>query len=829
MTFNFKSLIGAWIVTTTLMLPARMACMAQEVDSGRTFVSDVRKGEGFPSAGPLDVVDSGLPASNSDEYQRFTPFPVNSPNFIEDNVTTLRELPPLPSLMQAPDPTPAAALNAVEVSSASEVPPQISSVPAGGSSIPGVLPMLEEFDARPGIFGIPGRRCLHCGATSQPLDPDNNPVGMCQVCGHDVRGKPAFGLQSAFRLGWWAPSTRGNAVKIGEFQSLSASPFWDLDSISTSRSQTLDLSLSGLDNEANSVRSFFYGSGLTAKFEYEKFWRQLDHIPPPGFDLDSGSPGPTDKVVSEDTNVGEDYAIRVQQLNTTIKGQITPDLKWKLDLWGMRKSGERQANAMAHCFNINTPPAGADRTCHVLSQRQQIDWTTLEVTPGLEARVGKSTVEYSRNMRTFGQNDQVVDRTYTAFNFSPAFDAQGDSFVYGWVPESFTRTDRFKMNVPLNDVNQLYSHFYFGNTDNKFRETHRQFNGLDIRLTNSKFQNIKLVAYSKLDKQRNDLPSTYLTASPYGANSGTIGTFEPSSLRHPIDYTGFRGGLKGNWQSPSRHWLSMTAGYEYFGLGRKFAQYNTLAGTFSQEDTQTHQIQFGPYVRVSPTLDTYIRYKGGFMFNPLIGVREADGQFNTNQPERVHRVEVGGTWHPTSNFLATTMFGIENSWHDSQYAHFDEDKYPILFTVWYAPTSRLSLSGGYAFLSNWIDQDITIGFLNSPTETSQWNYDGFSNLVNANANFSYTERTQLQGGFEWSQGSNSFFTPASTAGANWSSLPTYSNVNVQTRRVNLGVDHQIRPNVGTYFRYSHFDYEDVSAPLNSGTLDLFLSGLSIVR
>lgn len=677
----------------------------------------------------------------------------------------------------------------------------------------------------------PGIHCQHCGAVqtvrfSQPVEGGWH---ACGHCGHDVQGRSAFGPDLAARFGWWASSTDGSPVKVGEYQDLSPSQFWDLDGIWTNGRRTLDLTATGTDNETNNLRAYAYGPVVTGKFEYQRFLHRLDHVPLSGFDLNSGVPGPTDVVVSDDLNVGEDYAIRVQRLKASVKGQLTKNLKWKVDLWGMRKSGERQANAASHCFNINPPPGAADYTCHVLSQRQRIDWTTLEIKPTVEACVGGAVVEYSRTMRTFGQNDQRVTRTYTAWDYSPAFGTEGPPFLYGFVPESYTQIDRAKLNVPLGKSNQLYTHLYFGDTKNEFRGTHRDFNGFDLRLTNRSFDDVTLVSYAKLDTQRGGVPTQYLTAPPFGINAGVPGEFEPSSLRHPIEYTGGRVGLKGNWQSPSQNWLSLVSGYEFFDLNREFVTYSTLSGTYTQEDTQMHQLNFGPRIRVSPTLDTYIRYRGGFVHNPLIGVRAADGRFNTNQPEQLHRIELGGTWSPMSNLIATCMFGIENSWNDSEYADFDEDNYPILFTLWYAPTKRLSLTGGYAFLSNWIDQDITIGFLNSPTETTQWNYGGTYNFVSVAANYAYSKRTQLVSGFEWGRGNNAFSVPPSVAGADWSALPSFSDVIVETRRINVGLDHQFRPSFGSYFRYIHFDYEDESEDFNSGTADMFLGGVSWVR
>ena len=110
------------------------------------------------------------------------------------------------------------------------------------------------------------------------------------------------------------------------------------------------------------------GPDASAKVDFQRYLRRLDHDPLAGYDLDNPvPPGPNDNVVSEDLNVGEDYAIRVQELDARFKGRLTDNLKWRLNLWGQRKFGERQTNAVAHCFNINAPaPAGANgNNCHV--------------------------------------------------------------------------------------------------------------------------------------------------------------------------------------------------------------------------------------------------------------------------------------------------------------------------------------------------------------------------------------------------------------------------------------------------------------------------------
>jgi hypothetical protein len=233
-------------------------------------------------------------------------------------------------------------------------------------------------------------------------------------------------------------------------------------------------------------------------------------------------------------------------------------------------------------------------------------------------------------------------------------------------------------------------------------------------------------------------------------------------------------------------------------------------------------------MRWSPTRTSYVRYKVAFIEDPLIGVREHNGRFNTNQPDQTHSVDIGGTWAPLENLVATAQFTIFNSWNSSKFANFNEDNYPFFCTLFYAPTDRLSLTGGYAYLSNWINQDITLGFTvpTRPdlTETTNWNYRGQNHLINVNANYAWTSRVNLMAGYEWNHGTNNFTVPPSPVGANWSQLPSLSDVNVETQRATLGADFQPYRNTSLYARYVLYDWNDIAANFDSGTANMFLFG-----
>ena len=637
------------------------------------------------------------------------------------------------------------------------------------------------------------------------------------------------------RFGWWGVTDSGAGNKVGEFQDLDSSPFYDIDGIFSDGRNTVDFWGSGLDQEANNARLRFYSPNVSARVDYNRFIRRLDHDPLYGTPI-TGPILADDNVITEDLNLGQDYAIRVQTLKASVKGQLTDHIDWRVNYWEMRKTGERQANATGHCFDLDPAPGSQTNKCHVLSQRQQIDWTTTEVEPVVRARYDDFTIEYARTMRTFGQGDDLVTRTYTRFNYSPASGTGGNPFVYAFVPETETDIDRLKVTSQLSDNNELYAYLFDGQTRNNYRKTERNFRGFDARVTNTTFDSLTLTGYANMIKEANDYPQFFVDDE------------SALTVNHPLSYARNRFGLKSRWRpfyesdifvtdfDPWRN-LSITSGYEYYTLERDYATYSSARlGTFSQPDTKRHEVQLGLAMPWTSTLDQYIRYKGRFTEDPLIGVRESTGRFNTNQPEQEHGVDIGGTWNPRKDFMATAQFSLVNRWNYSTYPtlapsnapiHWSEDDYPIVTTIWYAPTDKLSLTGGYSYFSNWIDQDITIGFRGDPIETSTWDYGGQSHVVSANANYAYSQRVRLNGGIEWNWGRNSFSVPASFTGADWTQLPSFSDVNVVTTRYTAGIDYIFSDYSTLYFRYNFFDYEEKVADIDSGTAHFFLAGVSM--
>ena len=126
--------------------------------------------------------------------------------------------------------------------------------------------------------------------------------------------------------------------------------------------------------------------------------------------------------MKEDLTVGKDFAIRVQELDTSFKGKLTRNVELAAQRLGYAKTrrapGHRDG-ALLHgsqCYRYQRQPR--DRpACHILSQSQRIDWLTAEIEPVLEGRFGPVTAEYSRTMRALTTDDQLVTRPYDNFGF----------------------------------------------------------------------------------------------------------------------------------------------------------------------------------------------------------------------------------------------------------------------------------------------------------------------------------------------------------------------------------------------------------------------------
>jgi hypothetical protein len=634
----------------------------------------------------------------------------------------------------------------------------------------------------------------------------------------------------ALRFGGWGTVTHGSPDGVGEYQSLASSPFWDVDGLWTDSTRTLNFTATGLDNEDTQAGFQFYSPGLKASAGFQQFPHRLGQEPLTNFEHANG-------FQTQNLNVGEDYAIRVQEFKGDVGAYLTDNIKFRVQAWGMHKFGDRQANAMTHCFQAQ---GTSGRNCHVLSQSQHIDWLTMEVTPRLEGRFGPVTIEYSRVMRQFTQDDQPVFRSY---NGLPPI-LVGD-FPYAIVPENTTQIDQLRVGVDLTDRTRFYGYGWGGQTENHFRDVRRDYVGYDLRLTDSTLQGFSVTLYTTGKHENGTVPTTYLPDETQGLTPQQT----QALIRAPVEYHRTTAGLRGRWrplpEDPLFGRLSLTGGYEYELLDRDYAVYkqSSDAFIFGQQNTATHTVYAGVQQLWTPELDTYARYKVLFIRNPLYGFSEASGVVNTSLPEQKHIVECGAGWYPTGNFGFSANQEFDLGWQSGHnfpvpgnVVDFGEQSYATTLTAWYAPTPKLSLTAGASFLSNWIDQNITLGDdflgfgnpggdLTAPV-TRRWNYGGRAAVLSFKADQRLCPSVWAHASYEYVRG-NDRFDNRGFADL-WPDLPVYSSVVVVTQRVGAGIDWKPREMMSVYLRYIYFNYSDDSPAHKSGTAHFILGGLEMI-
>jgi hypothetical protein len=664
---------------------------------------------------------------------------------------------------------------------------------------------------------------------------------------------------------------QGSPAKTGEYQDLKPSPFWDFDGISSDGRQTLNVYGTGTDNESSKAGLNYYRGNFRANVDYDRFIHRRDHDPlndMPNPSAAQLSPPQDPKIIKQDLNVGQDYAVRVQELKASFKGKLSDNLKARLDVWGMQKDGTRQANAVAMCYaneagngvppaknpnNLQLPPDHppltqfAGNRCHVLSQMQQIDWITTEIKPVIETRLGDSIdIEYSRPMRGFTAADQTVTRYYDRvgkLSYSPT--TNSDPYAYGVVPDSYTQMDQLKIGVQLTENTKAYAFLMVGSTVNQEIDMDRWFNNSDIRLTNTSIENLTLTGYGKIFNEDEATPNLAKVIALNPENPpNTIDTV----ISSPINYHKTTAGTKGVWR-PGGHGfglggLAILTGYEYCDLDRENAIYDLdTGGVIDESHTITNSFQIGPDMRWSPAFDTFLRYKFQNAAQPLLGVQEENGLTNTLLPQIDHIVEIGFNWFPSDCFMLNACVGIERGETHGLFGdsttpiNFDQENYPMSFTAWYAASNKLSLSAGYAVYSSFVAQNITLAdqstFTGDTTQavapvTSRWNYGAQSHVVTFGSRYAATERLILTGQVEWVHGLNQITDSSVTFPSNITvtDLGSYSKVLNTTTRVTMGADWVIRPRIVNYYRYELYDFFDQSPGYQSGVAQGFMGGLS---
>lgn len=787
---------------------------------------------------------------------------VSSP--LATNVVRKTEDPPrqLPNLPTAP-PSAVQKQSVNESAPTSDAPVILAPANSSENSIPG----LSENERQPIGTGAMPPNASPGQSKAQPSGPfpwlsDSQSGPLWPLLSVNQYEDPS-GLTTSF--GWWGVQQKGNPWVVGQWQDTRSSPFWDFDGLQTDGNRTFNYFATGTDNESTHARLEYYGPQAQAVIDFNRFPHAQEHenfnnmiasamIPGTG-------PGSGQPVIAQDTNIGENYAIRVDQFEAKYKqilmGQANSDawLKGTINIWDQREFGDRQSNNTVHCF---TAQAGQQKSCHVLSQKQSIDWNTFEVTPGLEAQYGKLNIQLTNTLRVFSANDQTLLGVYP--------DGGGNIllgvFPYAQVPDSVYDMTKLKIGYDLNDCNRLYGFGYFGIVDDSTRDVQREMGGFDFRWTNTAYQGLNFTTYAKNYNQSGERPPFLLPDEKQGltlarANAG---------IRTPVGFNDYKFGERFNW----RPWagcgsesllgrLSITGGYEYDHLIRvnenwsqPFNPPGTLPGINTplllQPNTDTQAFNIGVQTPWTDAIHTYARYKLRFIQNDLVGFRQTNGAVNSSRPDTVNGFEFGSDWFPSPCYGAsfnqtidlTSRKGgpipigsppVTQGTFPGDILDFNEDSYATSLMAWCKPMDKLTLTANAGYFANRTNQNITIGDdyflpgdplpLFSPL-TGRWSYSGDAVVLGCSANYWFTCTVRFTADYEISDGRNQI-----TNSDGFANLGTFSTVRNIMQQVRVGVDWRPRDRVTTFLRYQYMNFDDLADSTNSGTMNMVLGGMTV--
>ena len=102
---------------------------------------------------------------------------------------------------------------------------------------------------------------------------------------------------------------------------------------------------------------YYYQNHASAKVDYNRYLHELrprsaeQHGRRQTVTARPSSTAADPKIIKQDLSAGQDYAVRVQELKTSVKWYSDENFRARVDMWGLQKDGTRQVNAVAMCYN----------------------------------------------------------------------------------------------------------------------------------------------------------------------------------------------------------------------------------------------------------------------------------------------------------------------------------------------------------------------------------------------------------------------------------------------------------------------------------------------
>jgi len=570
-------------------------------------------------------------------------------------------------------------------------------------------------------------------------------------------------------------------------------------------------------------------------------------------------------------------------------GQPNKDSSWVtagINIWDQQEFGDRQASGTTHCFTakLSVTP-GQQASCHLVSQVQSIDWNTFEVTPVLEAQFGRINIQYSHTLRTFSAHDETVLATYTdgGANILGAATAPYSQFPYDVVPGSTTNIDKVRIGIDVNDHNHVYAYGYFSEIENSEAGVSRELGGADVRWTNTDIKGLNLTTYFKNYNQSGNRPTAFTSPDFTQGLTAKQVAAELGGLRDPYGFNRYTAGEKFSWRPWTADCASLlsrlcfTGGYEFDYLIRTNenfynpslsalppAYYATATSPILyQPNTTTNSLYVGVQVPWTDSIHAYANYKLKFIRDALVGITLDSGAVNSNLPDLENIFEFGADWFPSTCFGASFNQSFDISSREGgpqavsgfpptivansagDVLNFGEQSYSTTLVTWYKPVDKLILTANADYFTNWIKQNIIIGddgfgsstgagssFVSYSPYTSPWNYGGTAVEFGGGVSYKLNRDLRFTADYEITFGKDVItsgglvYSAGSPVVNTFIPLGGYSPVRNVMQQAKVGLDWRPRERMIVFVAYQFIDFEDRSDSANSGSMNMFMGGMT---
>jgi hypothetical protein len=460
-----------------------------------------------------------------------------------------------------------------------------------------------------------------------------------------------------------------------------------------------------------------------------------------------------------DFDAGKSNSIIREEIKSvnTFRIPFIPNFKITADYRELNKRGHRQATTVSKCTQ-----------CHVTSRNRRISQTTKDMKVGAEMKIGCFTFNYSHLQRSFNEGGGSPI-AYYGFE-TRSFPVRGFD-RYSSVPDSRTYINKFRARADLPLQSTLYFDYEMGENHNRETSREREFDSFAFRLTTAC---LKYITFN----------FNYFN---YDMDSDVPDAMERDVRRSGVSFR-------------TRSWKKtfLRGSYRWDDIDRRNS---------AEESTLKKIFTLSLFSRPHRKVNFNIRYRNELIDDPFVVEQWEPFKFmQTSLPTRKDEVQFSFNWNPRGNLSLSSTIRYEDS--ESSRYYIDEERLEMIFSIWFAPSDRLMLTGSYSV----IDTDINTrsvyktyhreGLSDFLLDRSI-SYDDRSNCYNLTLNYRFSRKIALISNLTFTDSNADFDSRIDNK-----NIGQFSDLHIERLDASIGMDYLYKPNLSFYSKYNYRDYND---------------------